>query len=364
MTVYWDVTPRCNAACLYCSAAQARARQPVEEASPGSALLALERLRIAGVDRIIFLGGEPTLREDLSALIPAALHCGLDVGIATNGLALREELRHVLLGYERVSINVSLDSFFADENDAVRGAGHCERALQTLRMLLSARRSCGAPLRVTVQVTLTRANLQRLEESLPRLLELGIDGLLLERMRRYSWQPSAVRRLAPGPGEWIAGAMRAAQAAMQCDDGARIVVNYGHARLRALLGERYGLAARPEHICPGGWQVAVLTAEGFLHPCRAVLERPIPRDENGEPRFAIDSLRADQPGAGDFRQSSYFVDFFNFAHSARTYDGLPMCRSCPHYEECEPCPLDVATYGPRVLAECIALESGRVPEYA
>jgi MoaA/NifB/PqqE/SkfB family radical SAM enzyme len=313
---------------------------------------ALHRLRAAGAGTVVLLGGEPTLREDLPVIVREALRCGLEVGIATNGQALSSRMRDALLEAGRISINVSLDSAFAAENDAVRGDGYHARAVATLCALLEARRAMGAPARVTIQVTLTHANLERLPESLPRLTDLGVDTILVERMRSYPWQPPEVRRLAPGPAEWIAGAERVAGAAARLGDPGRLALNFGHARLKAWLAARHGFPVPPAKLCPGGLRAAVIGFDGLLHPCRNVLQRPVPARPDGEPWYTPRPISIAAAEAGEFLQSPYFVDFFNFAHSASTYASLAMCRACPHYGACEPCPLDTATYGEAVLAEC------------
>jgi MoaA/NifB/PqqE/SkfB family radical SAM enzyme len=353
--VYWDITGRCNARCLYCSARHARRHGPPSDAPPETVLAALPRLRAAGADTVVFLGGEPTLREDLPALAREALRCGLQVGIATNGQALGRRLRRELLDLGPISINVSLDSARAAENDAVRGPGYHARARATLRAVLAERRAADAPARVTIQATLTRANLARLEESLLGLVDLGVDSVLVDRMRDYPWQPPEVRALAPGPEQWIAGAESVARAAARLGAPGRVALNYGHARLKARLAARHGFAAPAERFCPGGLRAAVVDLRGFLHPCRNVLERPVPARPDGEPWFAIRPVRVDAPEAAGFLRSPYFTGFFNFAHSAGVYESLGPCRACPHYASCEPCPLDAATFGERALAECRCL---------
>jgi MoaA/NifB/PqqE/SkfB family radical SAM enzyme len=360
--IYWDVAASCNARCAYCSAARTRAAAPDRPQPLESALRALDHLRTAGVESLILLGGEPTLYPDLIPLARAAVSAGMQVGIATNGLALTRDLRRELLGLGRVAVNFSIDSIHARENDAVRGAGHHARSLTNLRALLEERCRACAPMRVTIQATLTRVNLTRLEDSLPRLCDLGVDGVLLERMRSYAWQSPAARALAPEPGEWILGACRLARAAMRLGDPGRLVLNYGELRLRAALRERFGYPASLERRCTGGWRAAVLGLDGRLHPCRHVLERPVPRRADGRAWFAIDAPRADADEAARFLESAYFVDFFNFAHSAEVYERVPLCRACPHYADCEPCPLDVVTHGERAVCECEHLARHGLPE--
>jgi hypothetical protein len=72
---------------------------------------------------------------------------------------------------------------------------------------------------------------------------------------------------------------------------------------------------------------------------------------DGRPAFRPEVIRFDRPGARVF-DSSYFADFFRFAHSGWVYERLSACRSCSFKNRCEPCPLDAAILGDRVTREC------------
>lgn len=361
-TVYWDLTTRCNARCLYCSAWQDRAAGRDVAPSPGFARTVLAGLRAAGTTRVVMLGGEPTLIPHLPGIIADAVRLGMRVGLATNGIDHDTRLRAALLDRPEVSITISLDSYFADENDAVRGSGYHAHSLAALQALLAGRRANGAHSPgIWVQATLTRANLARLEESLTRLADLDVDGILLDRMRSFAWQPPAVRALAPRPAEWIAGAVRLARAARHAGPG-RMLLNYGHARLRGALAARFDIALPAERSCPAGLQTAVLDIAGVLHPCRLARARPVPVRADGRPWYERQTLRAGRPEAAAFLDAPYFVGFFNFAHSASIYEPLALCRDCPHAPDCEPCPLDVVTRGDAVLAECRHLIEEGLPD--
>ncbi|MCK4305737.1 MAG: radical SAM protein [Candidatus Eisenbacteria sp.] len=359
--VFWDITARCNACCRYCSAAESMGRTEWTEPNLELVVATLDHLKTAGVDSIILLGGEPTLRVDLAEIIGEALKRGLRVGIATNGLAMAEPLRRALQESSDLSVNFSLDSFFAEENDAVRGSGYYAACVRNLKVLLAERKSSGSQVKITMQVTLTVNNFERLGESLLRLCDLGVDSILIDRMRSWPWQSSEIKALALKPREWIIATGRVARAAMRLSDPSRLRVNFGHARLKAALTERYGYPIYPAQFCPAGLEAAVIDFSGNIHPCRMAVERPVPVRADGTPYYEIRPFNIRSPEAGKFMRSAYMVDFYNFAHSARVYEGLTLCRDCPHYENCDPCPLDVVTFGDRVLAECRAIEEGCEP---
>lgn len=355
-TVYWDIIDRCNGRCAYCAVGNALKR-PARPLVPGEKLCrAVDQLADAGAKGLVVLGGEPTLHPALPDLVDRARERGLPVGIATNALRLARPLRERLLRHERVSINVSLDSVLEDENDAVRGTGYYKACRRHLMALLEERRAMGSPASVTVQVTLTRTNLDRLATTLTTLLDWGVDQVLLDRMRAEAFHPPEVRRLRPNARERIQGAETLARVAAERGESRRLLLNYGRASLRDHLRRRYGATAPAEFWCEGGWGVAVADFDGCLHPCRAAANLPEPERERGRPWYRKAELRLGTPAADRFLEHPYFVDFFNFAHSARVYRQLEQCVRCPHYEVCEPCPLDVAFFGADAVAECRELE--------
>jgi MoaA/NifB/PqqE/SkfB family radical SAM enzyme len=357
-TLYWDIIDRCNGRCAYCAVA-ASMKGPSRPPLPAERLCAaVERFAAEGVSGLVLLGGEPTLHPALPELVDHACGCGLRVGIATNALSLSAPLRERLLNHPGLSINVSLDSLSEEENDAVRGSGYHRSCLRHLKALLEERRRLGSRAAVTVQVTLTRINLARLRQTLAGLLDLGVDRVLLDRMRPEAFHPRAVRDLAPNARERIRGARTLARAAREWGQGQRLLLNYGHAMLRAHLHARFGYGTGPQTWCEAGWGVAVADFEGCLHPCRAAASLPVPEKTAGVPWYRKSRLRIGTAAAERFLDHPYFVQFFNFAHSAAVYRQIERCRACEHFEVCEPCPLDVALFGDNAVIECRTLEEG------
>ncbi len=401
-TVYWDLTSRCDGVCAYCSAGArgarraptrggeradgtlasaasaeigASANRPPGEIPPRLVPEVFRRLRAGGATGVVLLGGEPTLAPALQTALDAARREGLTVGIATNGLAHSERLRESWLGRAGLSVNFSIDSFFPRENDAVRGSGAHAKAWRNLGALLAARKSANGLPRVTVQMTLTRVNLARLGDSVRRIAESGVDAILLERMRVFPWHGDDVRALAPGPREWIDGAARLARAATRvwrgpgkeashASEGSSghpaIVLNYGNALLKAALAKELGFPGSVGRSCPGGFHSAVMNEAGGLHPCRLAAARLPPKKDDGSSWYEKQCLSILEPGGEGFLDSPYFTRFFRFAHSARVYERLALCRECPHYATCEPCPMDVMAGGDRVLSECREMLAGGI----
>ena len=101
-TINLHVWPRCNLACRYCYA--------TFQATSGSLPLAdwqalLDLINVAGVRRVNFSGGEPTLHPELTGMLRHARSVGLQTSIISNGTRLNAEMISLL-----DLVGVTLDS--------------------------------------------------------------------------------------------------------------------------------------------------------------------------------------------------------------------------------------------------------------
>jgi len=108
---------RCNSRCTYCSIWSR------EEADPAydDLVSTLDALAEFGVCLVSLTGGEPTLRDDLPALVGHARRRGLRVSLTTNGLALEPLLLRELAAAGLDSVILSLDSVDHAVYESVRG---------------------------------------------------------------------------------------------------------------------------------------------------------------------------------------------------------------------------------------------------
>lgn len=160
--VVWNITRRCNLHCAHCYSASQDHEYP-GELTTEEARRVIDDLARFGIPALLFSGGEPTARTDLTELITYSIMAGLKPVVSTNGTLLLsdrvEELSRA--GLDRVGI--SLDGLRA-ANDKFRGTpGAFERTLVGIR------NSVSAGMRVSLRVTLTKYSLP----DLPGLFDLA-----------------------------------------------------------------------------------------------------------------------------------------------------------------------------------------------
>ena len=107
---------RCNDACRFCHSAPHRG----VDLSTAAVRSRVDRVVAAGVERVVFSGGEPTIRPDLVELVSYARAAGLEVGLVSNGRMLAYRgLREALLDAGLSQAYLSLHSHRAAVHDSL-----------------------------------------------------------------------------------------------------------------------------------------------------------------------------------------------------------------------------------------------------
>ncbi|MBW2062554.1 MAG: 12,18-didecarboxysiroheme deacetylase [Deltaproteobacteria bacterium] len=168
--VVWNVTQACNLKCVHCYA-QAKAGAGRDELSTGEAMALIDDLAVFGAPVLLFSGGEPLMRPDLTALIKHAVKKGLRAVLSTNGTLIGRdkavELKDLGLSY----VGISLDGL-GEVNDRFRGVSGA------FDMALSGMANCQeAGLKVGLRFTMNKRNVAEIpgifnlleEKDIPRV---------------------------------------------------------------------------------------------------------------------------------------------------------------------------------------------------
>ena len=127
--VVWNITRRCNLKCVHCYA-HAKNQEFKDELTTEEGLKLLDDLADFGVPVVLFSGGEPLMRKDLSTLAEYAVSKGMRAVISTNGTLITEEKARELKKIGLSYVGISLDGM-KKVNDRFRGvAGAYEMALK------------------------------------------------------------------------------------------------------------------------------------------------------------------------------------------------------------------------------------------
>ncbi|MBN1614421.1 MAG: heme b synthase [Deltaproteobacteria bacterium] len=163
--VAWEVTRRCNLACVHCRASSEFG--PYEAELDGQeAFELIEQIARVGKPVVILTGGEPLLRPDIFEIAARGNERGLRMVLATNGTLLTEATvrRMIDSGIQRVS--VSLDGPDAESHDAFRSVpGAFDGAMAGIDALKK------AGMDFQINTTVSRAN----NDDLGAIMDLAVN---------------------------------------------------------------------------------------------------------------------------------------------------------------------------------------------
>ena len=150
LSIGWEVTTLCNAACVYCAFRDASDG----ELSTDEALVLVREMHECGTRMVSLSGGEPLTRKDLSAIVGALRERDIAVSINTNGFLVprHEEL---IRSVQRVKISIDGPEPI---HDRVRGAGTWKKAVRGIERCL------GWSVPVAAEAVLGKTNLPYLAD--------------------------------------------------------------------------------------------------------------------------------------------------------------------------------------------------------
>ncbi len=276
--VHLAVTARCPAACKGCYAdATPQGEHPTFDALARRLRAIAER----GAFSVAFGGGEALVRDDLPELVALARSLGVVPTMTTSGIGLTAARARTLRGFAQV--NVSYDGVGATY-EAVRGYDGASRAERAMALLREAGVSFG------VNVVLTRASFERIDETADRAAELGARELQLLRFK-----PSGRGRL-----DYLAARLDEAQVARfpavlrRLSERLPVALRVDCALVPFLAGSvsaedlvRFGVMG-----CEGGRSLLAVKATGASAPCSFWGDEGRPAEVAWEEDEAVHAFRA------------------------------------------------------------------------
>ena len=172
VNVTWEVTFACNLRCIHCLSDSGPKRNG--ELTTDECLQVIDSLAAMKVFQFNIGGGEPFMRPDFLELMDYAHQKGMVTCISTNGTLIDKPIAR-RLDNKLVYIQVSLDGATSESNDAIRGRGSFDKALQALEYLRQ------RDIEVSINTVLTRRSFPELD----RLVELAASFGAKLRISRF-----------------------------------------------------------------------------------------------------------------------------------------------------------------------------------
>lgn len=165
--VVWNVTRQCNLKCIHCYA-HAKSRPVDDELSTADGIKLIDDLAQFQVPVILFSGGEPLMRKDLSELAGYAVKKGMRAVISTNGTLITEQTAKILKEVGLSYVGISLDGM-EEINDRFRGIkGAFKQAMEGIRNCMD------AGIKVGLRFTVNKYNFDEIPKIFNLLEEMEI----------------------------------------------------------------------------------------------------------------------------------------------------------------------------------------------
>ena len=180
--IQWHLTERCNLRCRHCYQTRRRSREMSADEVKKEIDGAIQMFRawkeehgILVAPSIHFTGGEPFLFKGFWDVIRHSRQSGFGVAIMTNGCLVSREDAEEAASLGISDIQISLEGP-PDLHDSLRGPGSFQGAARGTERLVQAGN------RVSANVTLSRLNVDAIEETVEVAKEMGFYGIGFSRM--------------------------------------------------------------------------------------------------------------------------------------------------------------------------------------
>ncbi|WP_429954867.1 radical SAM protein [Enterococcus sp. AZ192] len=168
MTAYLHLTNQCNLHCVGCYSFDDK-RNSADDMNYEEICHSIKQLASAGIQNLVFSGGEPLLRNDLLDIVRyAKINCGLpNIVLITNGTIYNKEK---LAGLSRYvdTVSVSVDSYAEDCPSFIRDEGIFKKIIRTINYL----KETGS--NVNILPTVHHLNAHKLSEYVSLADKLGV----------------------------------------------------------------------------------------------------------------------------------------------------------------------------------------------
>ncbi|MDT7876778.1 MAG: radical SAM protein [Sulfolobaceae archaeon] len=168
--ITWNMTYKCNLNCIHCYI-NASPNAP-DGLTHEEAIRLIDEMAEIKIPLLIMSGGEPLMRKDFFELASYASSKGIKLALSTNGTLISEKVAQKLKEIGFVYVGISLDSYNPEFHDKFRGVkGAFDLAIKGIKNALN------AGLNVGLRFTLTKDNIDQVEEYIKFAVSLGVSRI-------------------------------------------------------------------------------------------------------------------------------------------------------------------------------------------
>jgi len=164
-----ELTKKCNLKCKHCGTAFTSSGN-FKELSLSQWKKVLRDIKELGGEKVIFTGGEPTIKKDFVSIIKEIMRLGLKYAFISNGLFIGREVFQEIVKNKPYTVRVSIDGD-KDLHNYIRG---CESSFQQCLESVGHLQAHNIP--VCIVTTVSKLNWTALPEIANLLKVSGVEG--------------------------------------------------------------------------------------------------------------------------------------------------------------------------------------------
>jgi radical SAM protein with 4Fe4S-binding SPASM domain len=311
--VHWAITYRCRAECPDCYAARHRnGPAPIAELSAHDAVRLVDRVAAWGAFQLAIGGGEPFLHQDLPLVTRRAHDLGLAVHVTTGGgFEPTAHIDRVLESLTCLQIGI--------RHEALLGTS---RGRQGANLPELRRRAEAHGVVAGANLVLCRAVVQRFEEAVERLVDLGFKRLTILRYKPPS-SPARWAAESPDPSELLGLETRIArllERLLDVDLRLDCALAFLERHLPSERARRSGLRG-----CVAASRIVAVGPDGSVYPCSQLIA----------PRFRAGSILETDPA--ELWTGARALKRVRYRRLEREFRQT-LCGACLAMERCGGCP--------------------------
>lgn len=331
-TILWDITSRCNMRCKHCynvnylnNSELIYTQEELEQI--------FKNMEDLNVKKICFLGGEPTISQNIVNAINIGSQKKLNISITTNGQFFSEEFWNCIINDKVDEIIFSVEGISSSTNDAIRGEGSLEKTLKNVKKMVYEKKRLNLKTKIFFSFTVNKLNYTETPYFIKFASDLEIDGVLISKIDIEGAAISNKKSLEITTSEYI--------------DAIEMLVDshqlYTHIYLEIVCKKRlidylklkYTLTNcyknETDSVCNGVDQEFYIDTLGRIFPCRRFKEE-----------IKVNNLKKiktiSRSTFNEILNADYLTDFYRFTRNISNYKINNFCKKCKFSSICKPCP--------------------------
>jgi len=180
----WETTMLCNLRCVMCHQTERREeamKSGAKQINKEEMLKIVDNLYSAGVEKILFKGGEIFVRRDFFDVLDYVQEKEMGVNMITNGVLINEEIANKLKNYKNIeAITFSLDGLRETHDRIRKMQGAFDKTVNAIKMLK------GGNYFLNIACVIMAHNLEETKGLVELGVELGVDAMTFTMEMFYS----------------------------------------------------------------------------------------------------------------------------------------------------------------------------------